>query len=113
MRDRCPSARLIGVADLPGWHAVYDKPAADGSAKLNIRLATGSSVSGVVYEIDEGDGARLDAAEPAYTRIQTNHGLAYAYRGEPTVAPPTEWYVAIVEAGARSHGLTPPEIEVR
>ena len=108
MRERCPSARLVGTATLPGWRTVYDKPSADGSAKLNIRPSAGDEVRGVVYEIADHERAALDAAEPRYTPMDTAHGLAYVYEGEPALAPAADWYVAIVEAGARSHGLDHP-----
>lgn len=108
MHQRCPSARLVGTDVLLGWAARYDKPSTDGSAKLNIRPSATSSVSGVVYEIDTTERARLDAAEPAYTAIETAVGLTFAYLGTPTTAAAYDWYVAIVEAGAIAHGLPPP-----
>ena len=109
MRDRCPSARIVGTAELPGWRAVYDKPSVDGSAKLNIRAHATSTVQGVVYEIDGRERELLDAAEPGYTPIDTPVGLAYAYDGEAATVLPADWYVAIIEAGAQAHGLTAPE----
>ena len=108
MRSRCPSARLIGTAVIWGWMAVYDKPSTDGSAKLNIRPVVAGSVAGVVYEIEDQERGRLDAAEPSYAPIDTPVGLAYAYEGDPATASPYGWYVALVEAGARSHGLVAP-----
>lgn len=105
---RCPSARAVGIATLVGWRAVYDKPSLDGSAKLNIRRDPGATVTGVVYDIDAEDRPRLDAAEPGYQVIETSAGLAYAYLGQPATVPPFDWYVSLVEAGARVHGLTPP-----
>lgn len=108
MAARCPSAKVIGTADLDGWRRVYDKPSRDGSAKLNIRPQPGSRVPGVVYEIDQAERGRLDAAEPRYTPVPTAAGLTYAYSGKPTAALPFPWYVELVESGARSHGLEPP-----
>ena len=105
MQERCPSARPIGTAVLAGWQAAYDKPATDGTAKLNIRPLAGGEVRGVVYEIDDHERAALDAAEPRYTPIHTPLGLAYAYEGEPATTSPADWYVALVEAGARAHGI--------
>ena len=108
MHERCPSAQPLGTAALRDWQAVYDKPSTDGSAKLNIRPLAGAEVWGVVYEVDAADRAALDAAEPRYTPIDTPLGLTYAYEGEPTTVPPADWYVALVDAGARAHGLEAP-----
>ena len=105
MRSRCPSARFVGTAVLSGWQTVYDKPSTDGTAKRNIRPRAGTETRGVVYEIDAGERAALDAAEPRYTPIETPHGLTYCYDGEPAEVPPADWYVALVEAGARTHGI--------
>jgi hypothetical protein len=108
MQARCPSARVVDTAVLRGWRAVFDKPSMDGSAKLNIRPDPPGSVPGVVYEIDRGERELLDRAEPAYRPIATPVGLTYAYEGEATSWPPFAWYVDLVVAGARSHGLEPP-----
>jgi hypothetical protein len=113
MRSRCPSARVVGTAILQGWQRVYDKPSVDGSAKLNIRREPSSSVPGVVYEIDPLERHLLDRAEPRYRPITTPVGLTYAYEGEATRKPPFGWYVDLVVAGARSHGLEPPVTPAR
>lgn len=111
MRERCPSARVARTAVLTGWVAVYDKPSTDSSAKLNIRPSATRSVAGVVYEIDESERASLDEAEPLYRAVETPVGLTYVYDGEPTALLPHAWYVRIVEAGARSHGLMAPVVQ--
>jgi hypothetical protein len=98
----------VGIATLVGWRTAYDKPSLDGSAKLNIRRDPAGTVSGVVYEIAATDRGHLDAAEAGYRAIDTAVGLAYAYLGQPATVPPFGWYVDLVEAGARVHGLTPP-----
>ena len=105
MQERCPTARPLGTAVLRGWAAVYDKPSTDGSAKRNIRPSAGGEVRGVVYEIEGYDRPALDAAEPGYAPIDTPLGLTYAYEGKPTAALPADGYRAVVEAGARAHGL--------
>lgn len=113
MQSRCPSAQVAGTAVLPGWRAVYDKPSVDGSAKLNIRPDSGAAVSGVVYEIEPRERDLLDRGEPSDRPIATPVGLTYAYEGEATLEPPFGWYVDLVEAGARSHGLEPPVTPAR
>jgi ribosomal protein S18 acetylase RimI-like enzyme len=111
MTSRCPSARPVGTATLEGWVPVYDKPSVDGSAKLNIRADRDGVTAGVIYELDESDRPRLDAAEPGYDPIETSVGLTYAYRGEPATILPHDWYVATVARGAASHGIPTPETE--
>ena len=109
IRSRCPSARAIGGAVLVGWEAVYDKPSLDGSAKLNIRAREDSIVNGVLFEIEDSERATLDDAEPRYDPITVEVGgrdvLTYTWTGEAFTKPPYEWYVSMVEAGARSHGV--------
>ena len=55
LRSRCPSARDVGSAVLKGWAPVYDKPSADGSAKLSIVEEVDAQVHGALYEIDEAE----------------------------------------------------------
>jgi ribosomal protein S18 acetylase RimI-like enzyme len=116
IRSRCPSARLVETASIPGWAPVYDKPSTDGSAKLNIRPIPGAFTNGVVYEIDDSERQALDEAEPRYratlVNISGRETLTYAYEGEPTRAMPYDWYVATVIAGARRHEIPVDGLEV-
>ena len=112
IKGRCPSAAVIGPGRLTGWNTVYDKPSVDGSAKLNIRPREDSAVDGVVFEIETSDRRALDMAEPGYEPITVDVGgrkaLTYTWTGEPFTSPPYEWYVSMVEAGARTHGNDQP-----
>ena len=114
---RCPSARPIGPAQVSGWRAVYDKPSVDGSAKLNIRPAEGSVVEGVLFDIDDSDRAALDRAEPRYDpigiEVAGGEALTYTWTGEAFTEPPYDWYVSMVEAGAKSHGVKPSVVEAQ
>lgn len=116
IRSRCPSARLVETASIPGWAPVYDKPSTDGSAKLNIRPIPGAFTTGVVYEIDDSGRRALDEAEPrcraASVGISGRETLTYTYEGEPTRAMPYDWYVATVIAGARRHEIPVDGLEV-
>ena len=47
--------------------------------------------------------------EQGYTPIDTPVGLAYAYVGQASSSLPYDWYIAMVEEGAHTHGLGPPE----
>ncbi len=109
LRSRCPSATPRRTAVLEGWKLVCDKPSADGSAKLNIRPAEGESVSGVLYQVDDGERQRLDQAEPLYTPVGVDidgeRVLTYTFEGEPHRVDPFDWYLAIANAGAAQHGV--------
>lgn len=117
LRERCPSARAIGIAELPGYDLRWHKRSSDGSGKCDIVFSdAGVSVFGVLYEIAAAEKADLDRAE----------GLGYGYEeidikvhcgGEPLTAKayratdtdsalrPYTWYRALVIAGAKEHRL--------
>lgn len=118
LRERCPSARAIGIAELPGhelrWHKVSKK---DGSGKCDIVASSADvSVLGVLYEIANGEKRALDNAEglgAGYEEIEIevlcggDPVTAKAYRAtdiDPALRPYT-WYRAFVIAGAKEHGL--------
>jgi gamma-glutamylcyclotransferase (GGCT)/AIG2-like uncharacterized protein YtfP len=116
--DRAPSARVVGAASLSGHRLAWHKRGADGSGKCTVcRTASrADGVWGVVWEIDAGDVARLDAAEgPGYERVEVEVATAnqrmnvftYLARSSHVDATlrPADWYRALVVAGAREHGL--------
>lgn len=114
LRSRCPSARVRGRGFIAGWTPVYDKPGADGTAKLNIRRETRVETHGAVYEIDEEERTALDLAEPGYTPFTVEvtmsdttvvEALTYRWAREGTDALPADWYVALAKRGAAHHGL--------
>lgn len=114
LRARCPSAWSRGEAVLTGWSPIYDKPGADGTAKLNLRESPGFETLGVIYTIDDADRPALDRAEPGYLAFEVpvvpvgGHpvtALTYRWIPEGTTAAPAGWYVAMVVAGAAHHGL--------
>jgi gamma-glutamylcyclotransferase (GGCT)/AIG2-like uncharacterized protein YtfP len=64
MRSRCPSARFICVAELRDHNLVFPRRSkVRGCGVASIEARRGSSVWGVVYQIDEVDVAKLDASE--------------------------------------------------
>lgn len=114
--SRCPSAAPVTRASLRGWTVVYDKPGADGTAKMNLRPSAGSVARGVVYEIEDPDRPSLDSSEPGYTPFDAEvvpdiggvvTALTYAWEPAGIDSPPAGWYLATVLAGARHHGLDP------
>lgn len=114
MTRRCPTARVVERATIHGWAPRYDKPSADGSAKLNIVEEPGSEVLGVLYEIGDKDRRALDAAEPGYTPVEVDavtasaeksRALTYQWTGARSDSPPYHWYVAMAQLGARQQGI--------
>ncbi|WP_242217619.1 gamma-glutamylcyclotransferase family protein [Shinella zoogloeoides] len=117
LRERCPSAPAIGIAELSGYELRWHKRSRDGSGKCDIAAsAAGDSVLGVLYEIAAHDKRALDRAEGlgvGYEEIEIEVLCggspipAKAYRAtdtDPALRPYT-WYRALVIAGAREHGL--------
>ena len=118
LRERCPSARPLGAAELRGYELRWHKTSKDRSGKCDIVRTDqpGASVFGVVYEIAVGEKGALDKAEglgAGYDEavIGVHHGsdrlTATAYvatRTDPALKP-YSWYRALVVAGAREHGL--------
>lgn len=118
LRERCPSAQPLGVAELPGFDLRWHKKSKDGSGKCDIVKAgePGATVLGVLYQIDRDDKRALDRAEGlgngyAETDIEVYRGpdlvTAKAYIAtdtDPTLKP-YSWYRALVIAGAKEHAL--------
>lgn len=125
LRERAPSAEVVGMARLRHHRLCFHKVGTDGSGKCNI-WHTGNGrdvVFGVIYEIAEADMQRLNAAENLGTgyELQTlpleldDGGItqAQAYVAIPIndALAPFDWYHALVVAGAREHGM--PEAYVQ
>lgn len=118
LRERCPSARAIGIAELPGHELRWHKRSRDGSGKCDIIAsdAVDVSVFGVLYEIAAQEKRALDRAEglgAGYEEVEIevlcggSPITAKAYRAtdtDPALRPYT-WYRAFVITGAREHGL--------
>ncbi len=119
LRERTPSATVLGRGILSGhvlrWHMV----SSDGSGKCDVVMAGShapSAVHGVVYRIARTEKPRLDQAESlglGYRDEQLTVHLdgqavqAWIYRALriDALAVPYDWYKAVVIAGAREHGL--------
>lgn len=121
LRERCPSARAIGIAELPGHELRWHKRSRDGSSKCDIVASDAASVFGVLYEIANGEKSALDSAEglgAGYEEIEIevlcggDPVTAKAYRATDTdpARRPYTWYRALVIAGAKEHGLPAPYI---
>ena len=122
LRERCPSARSLGVAQLPGYQLRWHKRSTDRSGKCDVvPVRVDHAVIGVVYESDANEKAALDQAEGLghgydekdATVILTGDAVTvsiyFATKVDPALKPYT-WYKALVVAGAKEHGLPSPYI---
>jgi len=113
LRERVPSAELVGVAALPGHRLVFHKKSDDGSSKCNLVNTNVETdlIHGAIYQIDPGDKPRLDRYEGKGYReeqvsltIQGDEYVCFAYVAQPSHIvsglPPYHWYKALVMLGA-------------
>lgn len=126
LRDRCPSAKPIGIAVAANHKLVFGKRSVDKSGKATLVPADGINTPGIMYEIAEGERQLLDAAEgfkndkpddPArYGRnddfhIQLANGdgsiavTTYLANQSESGLKPYDWYLALLIAGARQHAF--------
>lgn len=61
--DRCPSAKFIFKALLPGHRLAFTRRTSAGTGAADIRRDAASSVWGAVYDITDSDRSQLDARE--------------------------------------------------
>lgn len=120
MRARTASAISLGRARLPGYALRWHKLGRDGSGKCDIELsdAPGTTVWGVLYEINRAEKDGLDAVEGLgvgydehTVRVETGTVVreAVTYKARPdkidSALRPLPWYKAHVLRGATEHGL--------
>ena len=124
IRERVPSAQLVGIAWLEGYELRWHKRSNDGSGKCNVVQVDdlGSKVFGVLYEVPLSEKPALDRAEGlgyGYAEGQvvvTHHGQSfraslYCATNIDELLHPFTWYKALVVAGARQNGLPPEYIK--
>lgn len=114
LQNRAPSAQATGRAKLYDRRLVFNKASNDGSTKANIEYSPGDVVWGVLYELDEKDLQKVDAAEGGYKRIEveviidsgdTVKAFSYVSTNIMTGCIPLDWYIDYILAGAKEHGL--------
>jgi gamma-glutamylcyclotransferase len=121
LRERTPSARVLGKALLRGYRLKLHKRGRDLSAKCDA-ARTGRRqdlVRGVVYRIARGEQRFLDRAEQkgkGYDRVrllvslQGRPRLVFTYVARPEAIAqglrPFDWYLDYVLRGGRYHGLS-------
>lgn len=127
LRHRCPSARPVGTALISNHRIEFTKPSLDQSGKATLIAADaqGTHTPGVLFEIGKSDRPRLDEAEGAGqgydrhdefdvvltgTEEQISATTYLATETKPHLMP-YDWYLALVIAGAREHGLDSAHIE--
>ncbi len=129
LQARCPSAKLLGVAKVPGYELKFSKKSKDGSGKA-MPFATrrsGAVIHGVLFDISKDQLKALDRAEGCgygYDRtpdfsvhfgdeaapVEVTTYVAnteYVYPG----LQPFDWYLALVIAGAQQHNFTAEYID--
>lgn len=120
LAERVPSARVVGVVEMPGHRLAFHKRSIDGSGKCLIypELGQHHNMYGVLYEFDEQDTPGLDEVEGKGQGYE-NRCLRLSLRGEIYSAfvydaqathidpglVPYHWYKDFVLAGARYHGF--------
>ena len=121
--SRAPSAVACGVAGAQGFVVRFHKMGADGSGKCTL-VAAGDAAAvayGVLYELADSDGAKLDRVEGVHTggylrrAIElrclddgdTTDAVTYVAgeRHIDSARVPFDWYRDLVVAGAVEHGL--------
>lgn len=119
LAERVPSARPLGVVELPGRALEFRKRSnTNDSAKCDLVPAPSAVSYGVLYEMSAGHKHLLDQAEglgEGYEAVGFNvllGGVGYTpfvYLAQPThitqELKPFHWYKALVVAGARHHRL--------
>jgi cation transport regulator ChaC len=119
--NRCPNARFIFTAMLPGHRLVFTRSGEAGACSTDALPDPASSIWGVVYDITDSDRRQLDSREGVSGRtyrpkevLVHPHGdieqrvmvLTYAV-SEPSdpQQPPTRQYLDHLLRGARRWGL--------
>lgn len=117
MKRRCPGARQLGIAGLPGHRLRFNKFGQDRSAKANIISTQDPSdyTLGILYQMAPADWPRLDEFELGYERLVikvhqekgSQNCLTYMAHEDflcSDVAPAQDYVTTIIEA-AKCHAF--------
>lgn len=114
LKDRLPSARLIGTAYSPDWSLGFHKRSKDESGKCCISRGSGGAHF-AIFDISNDDKLALDTIEGVgngYAEITLNFeefGDCESYVAQAShideALQPYDWYKELVLAGARLHGF--------
>ncbi|XP_067651925.1 gamma-glutamylcyclotransferase-like [Haliotis asinina] len=115
-----PTAQYFGVARLDDYRLTFDSPLDTkttlwAGAPATIRRCPGSSVWGVIWQLDMADSDSLDRQEKRYKRrmvtVTTPDGTTYTCRtyeldGEFDIShTPSPQYKDVIVRGAKQNGL--------
>lgn len=117
MRKRCPGARALGAARLPGHRLVFTRYSLAWSGGTgHVEPSPADEVWGVLWEISERDERRLDRYERVKAgmyrkdiveveRGGAGHAALVYLANADGERRPSRRYVAALVRGARTHGL--------
>ncbi len=118
MRRRCPTARVVSRAVLPGHELRFSGHSAGRKGPVaTVVQADGANTFGLLYELDDADLERLDAFEGVavgmYARVKRTVGLpsgktrkvwTYVLASAATRKTPHPDYLSIIERGYQRLG---------
>jgi gamma-glutamylcyclotransferase (GGCT)/AIG2-like uncharacterized protein YtfP len=121
MRQSCPSARFLMLAQLPNFHIEFRRYSEKYQGGISsIIQAPGEMVKGVLYDVDEKEFAALDILESVPQNIYRRETFfvfgkdgewhhAELYRVTDPAGPytPAAKYVDRMITGAKEHGVDP------
>jgi len=116
-RHRCPAARPLGRARLPGYRLAfsrYSRQRRGGSA--DVVEDAPSAVWGVLYEVDGACLGSMDRVEDVPTAYRRERVTVFDDAGQPQEATtyvanptgeflPSRSYLEVILRGARAYGL--------
>jgi gamma-glutamylcyclotransferase len=116
LRARCPSAEPVTIGYADDFTVAFHKLSTDHSGKATLVAERASRALGVVFRIPSQERNALDRAEAGYVvreafpvvcrrsgeRIEARTYLAS--REDPRLRP-YDWYLALLLAGMREHGI--------
>jgi len=115
LRERTPSAVVIGTGYVSGRRLTFDKVSTDHSGKCNIEVSASPTdrVYGVLFEFNAAEKSNLDAKEKSYhedhiqvvTSSGTREAMTYVAISKEPALRPYHCYKALVIAGATEHHL--------
>lgn len=123
LRERVPSALVVGTGYVEGHRLAFHKVSTDGSGKCDLHQGdAGDRVHGVLFNIDINEKVALDKHEGlgsgyrfdpvnVVTSAGTCQACAYFATDTDQALAPYDWYVELVVAGATEHKLPEDYIE--